>query len=81
MAFEASHARGTHFLVKLNAIHPFREGNGRTPLATLSRMAAKAGHPLEFTKLDPWAIMEAMIASFGGNEAPLERLVYELDGK
>jgi cell filamentation protein len=63
--------KAAHFLAELNAIHPFREGNGRTQLAYLALLADKAGHPLKLEKLDPRSIMEAMIASFGGNEAPL----------
>lgn len=34
------------FLADLNAIHPFREGNGRTQLAFLHLVALQAGHPL-----------------------------------
>lgn len=50
-----------HFLAELNAIHLFREGNGRAQTAFLAMLAASAGHPLEFDKLDPAAWMQAMI--------------------
>jgi cell filamentation protein len=33
------------FLAYLNAIHPFREGNGRTQLTFIALVAAQAGHP------------------------------------
>ena len=33
------------FLADLNAIHPFREGNGRAQLAYLTLLSAHAGHP------------------------------------
>lgn len=38
--------RAAHFLATLNAIHPFREGNGRTQMAFLSMLASHADHPL-----------------------------------
>ena len=40
----ATHA--AHFLAALNAIHPFRDGNGRTQLAFTAMLAAHASHPL-----------------------------------
>jgi cell filamentation protein len=45
--------RASHFLAELNAIHPFREGNGRTQLSFLAIIAEYAGHPLDFEKLEP----------------------------
>jgi cell filamentation protein len=33
-------------------------------------LAEQAGHPLDFERLDPPAMMDAMIASFGGNALP-----------
>jgi cell filamentation protein len=46
-------ARAAHFLAELNAIHPFREGNGRTQLSFVVLLAFRAGHPLSLTRLDP----------------------------
>jgi cell filamentation protein, protein adenylyltransferase len=34
------------FLAALNAIHPFRDSNGRTQLAFVTMLAQRAGHPL-----------------------------------
>jgi cell filamentation protein len=56
---------------ELNAIHAFREGNGRTQLSFFLFLADQAGHPVDLEKLDPNAFLEAMIASFKGNEVPL----------
>jgi fido (protein-threonine AMPylation protein) len=61
------------FLAYLNAIHPFREGNGRTQLTFTAGLAAQAGHPLELSRLEPASFLWAMIASFFGDEAPLRR--------
>jgi len=61
----------TEFLSTLNAIHPFREGNGRTQLSFLTLLAEQAGHPIDIDRLEPRRFLAAMIASFGGNERPL----------
>src|SRR5262245_53698835 len=72
-------ARGAaHFLAELNAIHPFREGNGRTQLTFLALLGASAGYPLNLDKLDPGATLDAMIKSFKGDEAPLATLIEDL---
>lgn len=63
--------RLAHFLAELNAIHPFREGNGRTQLSFAVLVAAEAGHPLDLRNLDPTSWLRAMIESFAGDEASL----------
>ncbi len=60
------------FLSELNAIHPFREGNGRAQLAFMHELAGKAGHPLDLEKLRPQHFLQAMIASFAGELAALK---------
>lgn len=67
-----------HFLSELNAVHPFREGNGRTQLAFMALLAHIAGHPLDLGKLDAGAMLEAMIKSFHGDEAPLTAVMRRL---
>jgi len=64
-----------HFLATLNAIHPFREGNGRAQTSFLLLLADRAGHPLNLDKLAPEQFMDAMIASFEKDE---ELLVEEI---
>ena len=63
----------TAFLSTLNAIHPFREGNGRTQTIFLTLVAAQAGYPFDLDKLDPNAFLSAMVSSFKGDERPLEQ--------
>ena len=67
-----------HFLGELNAIHAFREGNGRTQLSFLSLLADRADHPLDLKRLKPKAMLAAMIASFEGDETPLRKRISEL---
>lgn len=65
-----------HFLAELNAIHPFREGNGRTQLTFLTLLAAADG--LDLDKLGPIATLRAMIASFNRDETDLAGLIADL---
>jgi cell filamentation protein len=67
--------RTAYFLADLNAIHAFREGNGRAQLSFFLLLAEQAGHSLAFDKFDPDAFLEAMIVSFGGNEEPLASVI------
>jgi cell filamentation protein len=59
------------FLSELNAIHPFREGNGRTQLIFLDLLAVRASHPLDVGKVRAEAFLSAMIESFSGRLEPL----------
>lgn len=70
--------KAAHHLAELNAIHPFREGNGRTQLSFLTLLADQAGHPLKMDRLDPTLMLEATIMSFGGDEGALEKLLASL---
>ena len=60
-----------HFLAELNAIHAFRDGNGRTQLAFAAMLSDHADHPLDVTKLKPVKFLNAMVAGFFGDEKPL----------
>jgi len=66
------------FFAELNAIHPFREGNGRAQSSFLRVLADQAAHPLDFERLNPPDMLAAMIASFWGDEAPLANLILRL---
>lgn len=59
------------FLGELNAIHPFREGNGRTQLAFLHLLGLRAGHPFNLAQVQRNTFLPAMIASFDGELGPL----------
>ncbi len=71
-------ANAGHFLAELNAIHPFREGNGRTQNVFLLMLADRAGHPLDLQRLHPPDMLHATIASFAGDERPLADLILSL---
>ncbi len=67
-----------HFMSTLNAIHPFREGNGRSQASFLLLLADQAGHSLNLDKFAPENFMKAMIESFAGDETLLVREIQEL---
>lgn len=71
-------AGGARFLSTLNAIHPFRDGNGRAQLAFLALLAHRAGHPLSLDRLDPSAFLATMVMSFNGSDGPLADKVRKL---
>jgi cell filamentation protein len=70
--------RAAHFLAELNAIHAFREGNGRSQLTFFDMLATHAGHPLDLDNLDSEKMLKAMIASFDGDETQLRDVIAEL---
>lgn len=67
-----------HLLAEINAVHPFREGNGRTQLAFLTLLAANAGYGVNNDALDPDEVLSAMIESFADSEDRLSSLILAL---
>ena len=64
--------KAAKFLSALNAIHPFRDGNGRAQITFTTVLAEHAGHPIDIEKLNPTRFLEAMIFSFKGEIVPLK---------
>ncbi len=64
-----------YMLAELNAIHCFREGNGRTQLTYFTLLATRAGHPPALDRMQPDTMLQAMIDSFGGDETQLAALI------
>jgi cell filamentation protein len=63
--------RAAYFVSEINAIHPFREGNGRCQLTLLSLLCDLAGFGIDEEQIDPPGFMAAMVQSFAGNTQPL----------
>jgi cell filamentation protein len=59
------------FLAELNAIHPFREGNGRSQLSFIAMIGAHTGFHFEFPRVERDRFILAMIASYAGDLKPL----------
>ncbi|MER9329684.1 Fic family protein [Mesorhizobium sp. M0488] len=67
-----------HVVAEINAVHPFREGNGRTQLTFLAMLAEHAGFTFNADILDRDRVIQAMIDSFSGSEAPLQALIEDI---
>lgn len=59
------------FLGELNAIHAFREGNGRAQLSFMHLIGLEAGHPFDFSRVRRETFLPAMIASYDRDLSPL----------
>lgn len=68
----------TAFLGDLNALHPFRDGNGRTQRAFCAQLAHHAGHQLRWAPMDPAENITASRASLRGDNAPLRAMLERL---
>lgn len=55
-----------YFMGEVNALHPFREGNGRTSREFFRELALNAGWELNFGDIDKGALLRADIEAFKG---------------
>ncbi len=66
------------FLVRLNSIHPFREGNGRTQRAFIAALARQAGHEIAFDVMSKRQNLDASVESNVADPAPMHELLRQL---
>jgi len=74
-------ARAAHYLSEINAIQPFREGNGRVQRLFMSQLAESAGFSMSYAALGRTEMYAAMEAAFFGNEKPLATLLFDISEK
>jgi cell filamentation protein len=68
---------GNH-INEMNAIHPFREGNGRTMRHHAAQLARDAGHPIRIASIDKTAWMDASRHGFlTGDHRPMAAVLAE----
>jgi cell filamentation protein len=70
--------RLTYYLGEVNAIHPFREGNGRAQRAFFEQLADDAGFILDWQHLDADRNIAASAAIMQGDPAPMRKMLGEL---
>jgi cell filamentation protein len=68
----------TGLLGDLNALHSFRDGNGRTQRAFCAQLARHAGHQLRWAPMDPAENITASRASLRGDNTPLHAMLERL---
>ena len=74
--------RTAYFFGEINALHPFREGNGRTQREYFRELALNAGYRIDFSKVTEEEMVDASISSFACNYdkllAMLDRITKEV---
>jgi cell filamentation protein len=70
--------RLTYYLGEVNAVHPFREGNGRTQRAFFEQLADDAGFTLAWQCLDAARNIAASVAIMREDAAPMRKMLDEL---
>jgi cell filamentation protein len=68
LAVESWAARAAYYLGEINAIHPFREGNGRAQREFIRQLATNGGHVLVWKRTNPRQMIEASQRSFLGKD-------------
>lgn len=63
------------YLIRLNHIHPFREGNGRTQRVLVSKIAQHAGMRMDWSSISNEAMKRACIEGVNGNIRNMVRLI------
>ena len=67
--------RLAHFLGEVNALHPFREGNGRAQRAFFGQLARDTGFTLAWQHLDPARNVKASAAIMRGDPEPMREML------
>lgn len=68
-------ARLAYYFAEINALHPFREGNGRTQREFIRQLAYQNNYLINFAKITRDEMIAASIASFKLDYSLLERLI------
>jgi cell filamentation protein len=67
--------RAAFYLAEINALHPFREGNGRAQREFMSHLAHANGYYIAWENVKPADLLQASIDSFTGDIAKLTALI------
>jgi cell filamentation protein len=70
-------ARAADIMAEINAIHPFREGNGRTQRVLMEELAKQAGHSLDFTIVSRQRMVQASIAANEHGDLAMMRRMFD----
>jgi cell filamentation protein len=70
-------SKAAELIGELNALHPFREGNGRTQREFMRELAQNAGWELNFDNITRERMVEASIAAFEMDYSQMEDIIKE----
>ena len=76
--------RLAYYMGEVNALHPFREGNGRTQRVFFVELARRAKYELDYSQAEPDELLEADIAAYNKDysllTALLDRMLTKIGG-
>ena len=67
--------RAAHYFGEINALHPFREGNGRTQREFIASVAQNAGYSFDWSRLTQQEMIDASKHSFAVDSSQLKTLL------
>ena len=70
--------RLAYYMGEMNALHPFREGNGRATREFFRELALKAGYLINYGDVDKDAILYADVEAYKKNYEPLISTLAEI---
>ena len=68
-------SRLAYYMSEINAIHPFREGNGRAQREFIRELALQNDVIIHYESVSAERMISASIESFNGNYGPMEELL------
>jgi cell filamentation protein len=69
--------RLAYYLSEINAIHPFREGNGRVQREFIRELAWHDGWLLDFSNVTQDEMIDASVESFNKNYSKMTLIIFE----
>lgn len=64
---------------EINALHPFREGNGRSTREFMRSLAKNAGYTIDYSKMDTKALFNAFVISFTKDHCEFTNFLLQLN--
>jgi len=71
-------SRMAYYFSELNALHPFRDGNGRAQRLLFEIIATSASYEINWGKTTPQTYLNSVIAGYNHNFLPLEKIFYDI---
>ena len=81
LAPRAFSTRAGYYIGEINAIHPFRDGNGRAQREFIRELAAQAGFVIDWSRVSRIQMMAASLASFRAGDSSGMTALIELSLK
>jgi cell filamentation protein len=70
--------RMAYYMGEINALHPFREGNGRTAREFFRQLSLNANYTLDFSKTEKRELLTADIEAFNGKYEKLIQILEKI---